>query len=386
MKRILLFFVAAVLCVGCMVAQQRERPQLSETTARSFIDRFPDPSVIRWGRDRNHFTWQSGYVLFAMERLWRLTNDGRYLDYVRRFVDQNVGADGSVPNFNPGALDNFLPGYACLLLYEQTGDWRYGRAAETIRHGFDDYPRTAEGMFVHNRGTAQVWVDGVFMGQMFLARYAKTMQHAEDFNEVARQIRGIFRLCGTDDGLLYHGWSPKGHAPWASNADSHSTDVWSEGLGWVAVLLADVFDFLPANHESRAELERLTVSLCEGLAKHQDKRTGLWCQVVQRENDEGNWNETSGSGMFTYLLQRCVDRGLITAEKYRPIIRKAYDGLRTKAVRNADGNVNLIDCSSIGIQDNYRAYITQTREISTYAAFASFILGTGIVEHSLVRW
>ncbi len=354
----------------------------SEEVARSFIISHPDPDVIRWGSQDNHFTWQAGYIMLAMEKLWRMTNDSTYLNYIRRYVDQNVDAEGGVHNFNPHALDNFMPGYACLLMFELTGERRYARAAETIRRGFDDYPRTAYGMFYHSRSIPQVWVDGVFMGQIFLARYAKTLGHPEDFAEVMRQIQGLVSLCGRDDGLFYHGWAEQGKAEWAKEVDHHSPEVWSEGLGWGAVLLADVFDYLPEDLSGREQLMENLQRLCQGLKTCQDPQTGLWCQVVDKPTAAGNWNETSGTGMFIYLLQTAINKGYVTAAEYQSVVDRAYKGIIRKAIRNNDGGYNLIDCSSIGIKGSYQAYISQPREISTYTAFGSFIIGTGIVEHN----
>ena len=168
LKKILLLSLITII-VSTAYATPR---MYSEEAAKSFIISHPDPDVIRWGNQSNHFTWQAGYIMFAMEKLWRQTNDSTYLNYIRRYVDQNVDADGNVPNFSPRALDNFIPGYACLLMYELTKEARYAKAAETIRRGFDNYPRNKHNMFYHSHTIPQVWVDGVFMGQIFLARYA----------------------------------------------------------------------------------------------------------------------------------------------------------------------------------------------------------------------
>ena len=377
LKKILL-----VLILGIFATAAYSAPRMySEEVATSFITSHPDPDVIRWGNQTNHFTWQAGYMMFAMERLWRQTNDPLYLNYIRRYVDQNVDEEGNVPNFSPTALDNFLPGYACLLMYELTREARYAKAAETIRRGFDDYPRNKYGMFYHAHGIPQVWVDGVFMGQIFLARYARTLGHKEDFEEVTRQILECFRLCGREDGLLYHGWAEQGKAGWAKDADNHSSNVWSEGLGWVAVLMADILDYLPEDQPGREEVVAALQGMCKGLKECQDQRTGMWCQVVEKPNEPGNWNETSGTGMFIYLLQNSIDKGLVPASEYLPVVDRAYEGIVRKAVRNSDGGYNLLDCSSIGIKSSYEEYISQPREISTYAAIGSFILGTGIVEH-----
>ena len=369
--RHILISLALIAFAGSLFAQPAQR-SWSGTTARQFIHRYADPDEIRWGTQDNSFTWQAGYLMFALEHLWRWTGDPVCLDYIRRYVDQNVDAEGRLRQFRPDALDNFLPGYACLLLYEQTGEDRYARAAETIRRGFDAYPRFDNGMFWHSARIRQVWVDGVFMGQIFLARYARTMGHPEDYAEVVRQMKGITALCAKDNGCFVHGWDESRGA---------SLEVWSEGMGWLAVLWADVFDFLPEDQPGREELLDQLRRMCSGLKAAQDPRTGLWCQVVDKPLEAGNWNETSGSGMFLYLIQRAIDKGFIPAEEYQPVADRAYGGLVTKAVVNTDGFVNLTDCSSIGLKRSYAEYIAQPREISTFAAYGSFLLGTGIMEH-----
>lgn len=374
MKRILIPLLL-LLAFGSAATAQPAR-SWSETTARQFIHRYADPDEIRWGTQDNSFTWQAGYVMFALEHLWRWTGDPVYFDYIRRYVDQNVDAEGRLRQFKPDALDNFVPGYACLLLYEQTGEARYARAAETIRRGFDTYPRFDNGMFWHSARIRQVWVDGVFMGQIFLARYARTMGHPEGFAEVVRQMQGITELCGKDNGHFVHGWD---------EARGAYPEVWSEGMGWLAVLWADVFDYLPADQPGReALLDRLRL-MCRGLKASQDPVTGMWCQVVDKPLEPGNWNETSGTGMFLYLISRAVEKGFLPAKEFAEVTARAYAGLVAKAVVNTDGFVNLTDCSSIGLKRSYADYIAQPREISTFAAYGSFLLGTGIVEHAFGR-
>lgn len=257
-------------------------------------------------------------------------------------------------------------------MYEQTGVKRYAKAIETIRKGFDDYPRLDNDMFYHARNTPQTWVDGVFMGQIFMARYARTMKHAEDYAEVVRQITGSAALCDNGDGLLHHAWDKNGK----------SSNIWSEGMGWVAVLLADVFDYLPKEYPHADKVMGILCKMCSGLKACQDPKTGMWCQVVDCPLEPGNWNETSGTGMFIYLLQKAINQGYISKEEYQPVVDRAYEGICKKAVANADGFINLLDCSSIGVKGNYEEYISQPREISTFAAYGSFILGTSIVEQT----
>ena len=83
----------------------------------------------------------------------------------------------------------------------------------------------------------------------------------------------------------------------------------------------------------------------------QDPRTGMWCQVVGKPDAQGNWNETSGTGMFLYLIKKSMDRGYIDQAEYVPVVKKAYAGITKKARTGADGLIDIFDCSSIGIQN-----------------------------------
>jgi len=354
----------------------------SSAVARTFIARFPDPDSIHWVGQANHFSWQAGYAMFTMEKLWRLTGDVRYYNYIRRYVDQQVDEHGNIPGFVPTALDNFLPGYAILFMHEQTGLEKYKIAATRIRDGFRDFPRNSDGGFWHGDWAKhQMWVDGVFMGQMFLARYAKTVGDRDDaFGEVVRQMELALQHCRKSNGLLLHGWDESRTASWADKKTGLAPEVWSEGLGWYAVLLADVFDYLPPDHPARERLLAALRDLCHGLKEVQDQRTGMWCQVVDKPEAPGNWNETSGTSMFLYVLRKSMDRGYVSRAEYAPVVERAYAGITKKVRTGADGLIDVFDCSSIGIQDNFQAYINSPKEVNPFAGVTSFILGTSIME------
>ena len=264
-------------------------------TAHSFISRYPNPDIIYCCGNTNHFSWQAGYIMFAMEKLWQATGDPICYNYIKRYVDQQVDEQGNIPDFEPTALDNFLPGYAILFMYEQTKLEKYKIAAMKIREAFDTYPRNSNGLFWHgNWAPHQVWVDGLFMGQIFLARYGKTIGDSEyAYTEVVKQIILVAECCQKENGLLLHGWDESKKASWANITTGLADEVWSEGLGWYAVLLADVFDYLPKNNPDYAKVFAIHQKLCKGLKAVQDGKTGMWCQVVDKPTELENWNETS---------------------------------------------------------------------------------------------
>lgn len=92
----------------------------------------------------------------------------------------NQGKDES----NESSMDDMMAGAVLVWMYEQNGEERYAKACHHIYHSFSDYPRTREGGFLHNRFVypGEMWVDGVFMGQMFYARYGRAFQKPECFD------------------------------------------------------------------------------------------------------------------------------------------------------------------------------------------------------------
>ena len=75
-----------------------------------------------------------------------------------------------------------------------------------------------------------------------------------------------------------------------------------------------------------------------------------------------------------------MDRGYIDRAGYGPVVEKAYAGITKKVRTGTDGRIDVFDCSSIGIQDNYEAYVHCPKEVNTFAGVTSFMLGTSIME------
>jgi rhamnogalacturonyl hydrolase YesR len=347
--------------------------------ADSLIARHPDPDTV----SGNHFSWETGYTMWALEKVWRSSGDPKYFAYLKKYVDQHVDASGNLTGFSSSALDNFLPGYAILLLFEETKDPRYSTAAGVIRKAFDTYPRNnSDGGFWHNTGLkGQMWVDGVFMGQMFLARYAHAVGDSTyAFGEVVKQMTDIVNHCMKANGLLLHAYDETKKASWADPTTGLAAEVWSEGLGWYTVLIADVLDYLPADHAGRPQLLDILGKLVAGLKANQDAQTGRWCQVVDKCTLTDNWNESSGTGMFLYLIKRAIDRGYVDVATYGPVVDNAYKGLVQKATVSG-ATVDIHDCSSIGVQNAYSDYVSKPKQVSPPSCVASFMAGTGIVEN-----
>lgn len=255
---------------------------------------------------------------------------------------------------------------------------------------YDSYPRTSDGIFWHGRGTVgQIWVDGVFMGQMFLTKYGYYIGDSKYcFDEAARQLIGMHQhLMKENSGLLYHGWDEDKDAHWANLSTGMSSEVWSEGLGWYALMLVETLEIFPKKHPQYQKIVDITRNLMQGLKDNQDVNSGLWYQIVDKGNRFDNWQETSGSGMFIYSMQRAIELGIIQEKEYANCIKRGYIGLLSKVrINKDDGLIDLCDANNgLGIQKDYDAYVTRPRKRNGQEVISSFLWATTIVENKKDR-
>jgi rhamnogalacturonyl hydrolase YesR len=360
-------------------------------TADTTMRRYPDYRTAYF----KPWTYVHGYVLYGFEMLYRSTGDKKYFDYMKRYIDGIVDEQGNlrytdrktgkVVPVSLTNLDNLMTGNIVVAMYEYTREERYRLAADRLRKAFDTYPRNRDGGFWHAKSLkGQMWIDGVFMGQMFLTRYGKSIgDRAYCFDEATRQISVFAQHCRKGDtGLYLHGWSESpATTKWAEPKTGLSPEVWSEGLGWYALILVETLAVLPADHPRRAEVQGILRALAVGLKRTQDAKTGRWFQVVDKGDQPDNWTDTSGSAMFVYALQRAIELGLIDKAEYGPVVAKGYRGIIGNARINAEGLVDIESaCDGVGVQKDYAHYINYKKKVNAKEAVGGFLWATAIVE------
>jgi len=356
-------------------------PFWSVATAETIMARYPDYREAYW----KPWSYCHGYVFRGFEMLYRETGDKKYLDYIRRYIDHFVDEKGNFHGDNLDSLDNIMTGSAIVMLYEYTHDPRYQTAAAQFRHAFDDYPRNHDGGFWHGkRSTGQMWVDGIFMGQMFLTRYGRVFGDGEYcFNEATRQIT-IFagHALKGDSGLYYHAWSERPDlTKWADPKTGLSPEVWSEGLGWYALIQVETLAVLPPDHPKRAELEDIFRRLAAGLKRTQDPVSGRWFQVVDKGGQPVNWTDTSGSSMFVYALERGIELGLLPEKEYAPVVARGFAGITARAHINEHGLVDIDDAGDgVTVKKDYATYIAVKRVTNAKECVGGFLWATALIE------
>jgi rhamnogalacturonyl hydrolase YesR len=366
----------------------------SVATAETIMARWPDYSKAYF----DAWTYVNGYALYGFDMLYRATGDKKYFDYTKRYIDLFIdpngdfravaGARGEARKVSFNNLDNMMTGNTLVMLYEYTKDERYQKAATTIRRALDDYPRNNDGGFWHARSmNGQWWIDGIFMGQMFLTRYGRSIgDTAYCWDEATRQMTVYAKRAERDhSGLFLHGVYERGHGDrkctWADPNTGLSPEVWSEGLGWYALVMVETLADLPKGHPKWAEMEQIFRRLAAGLKRTQDARSGRWFQVVDKGDRPDNWTDTSGSAMFTYTIAKGIEIGLLDKAEYAGVVERGYKGITKNAKINDRGLVDIDSaCDGVGVQVDYSHYINYRKSINAKEAVAGFLWATALVE------
>ncbi|HXK60899.1 MAG TPA: glycoside hydrolase family 88 protein [Acidobacteriota bacterium] len=340
---------------------------------------WPDPTTLT----NKGWEYNNGIILHGIAKVHEKNGDPRYLDYIKRFVDAYLTEEGTVALRPEHNLDTIQPGVLLLFLYERTGEEKYRRGADYVRAAFDRFPKNSEGGFWHkNRYPDEMWVDGIYMTAPFLVKYGRLFETRSDCFDIA-----LFQttLCArhTQDpatGLLRHAWDSDRNAAWAEPQTGVSPEVWSRGMGWFAMALVDMLEYLPAHHPGRSGLIEMFRKVAAGVKQTQDPVTGLWYQVMDKGGLADNWHETSGSGMFVYALKVGIDRNYLPGE-YQEVVTKAWQGLKSKVTYRPDGSPVISDAvEGMGVQDSYDGYINKKRVQNSAHALCAILMASTAVE------
>ncbi|WP_337966156.1 glycoside hydrolase family 88 protein [uncultured Flavobacterium sp.] len=355
----------------------------SDKMALTIMKRHPQAYMID---DAKNPKWDyvHGLVLHSMEELYKKNPDSRYPIYIKGYVDALVQNDGSIKSYD---LDNYnidmvVSGRLLFKIYETTKEEKYLKALQLLRKQLTEQPRTESGGFWHKKiYPNQMWLDGLYMGEPFYAEYTTVFENGKQLDDVAKQFE-LIQKHATDPktGLLYHGWDESKQMAWANKETGTSPNFWSRALGWYAMALVDVLDYFPKEHPKQKELVGYLNSVSEALAKYQDK-SGLWYQVTDKGNKEGNYLEASGSSMFAYAFAKGANKGYLPS-KYKKLANKAFDGLTKQLIKvDTDGSITLTEaCAVAGLggtpyrDGSYEYYVKERKKDNDPKATGPFIL------------
>lgn len=377
---------AALALTGCAAAAE---PPWSVRAADSVLARHPDPT--RLDSEQPKWEYTHGLVLDALWRVGQETGDERYRRYVELYYDAMIDGQGEIRTYRLDEfnIDRVEPGKALLALYGRVRAEKYRLALERLRQQLRQHPRTSAGGFWHKqRYPSQMWLDGLYMGAPFLARYARVFGEPAAFDDVVKQFVLMERHARDEKtGLLYHGWDESRKQKWADPVTGRSPAFWGRAMGWYAMGLIETLDELPADHPGRAELVAILKRLAEAVVRVQDPKSGVWYQVLDQGGREGNYLEASVSAMFSFALMKGARLGYLEA-RCGEAGRRAYDGFLKEFVEaDKDGLVTIQRvCQVAGLggdpekeryrDGTYQYYVTEKIRANDAKAVGPFIFAS----------
>lgn len=388
---IALLLIGSLSLVNCKSAQAQQketqaisdRLKWSERMALSIMKRHPESYQID---DQKEPKWDyvHGLVLNSFEALYKKTKNRNYYTYIKNYADATIDQNSVVASYKLDTynIDMVTSGSLLFELYATTKDPRYLAVLQQLRKQIEEQPRTASGGFWHKKiYPNQMWLDGLYMGSPFYARYTSVFEGGKQLDDIAKQFE-LIQQHATDPntGLLYHAWDESKQMPWANKETGTSPNFWSRSMGWYAMALVDVLDYFPKDHPKQKVLVGYLNQLAVALVKYQDE-SGLWYQVTDKGDKAGNYLESSGSSMFAYAMAKGANKGYLPS-KYKAIANKAFDGLTTKLIQvAADGTLTITQaCAVAGLggtpyrDGSYAYYINERKKDNDPKATGPFIL------------
>ena len=281
--------------------------------------------------------------------------------YCKEYTDTMIGQKGDIRGYNilDYNLDNIRTGHFVTRIYQQWPEAKNLLAMKTMMKQLQDQPRTeTDKVYWHKAIYAyQVWLDGIFMGLPYRVMTAPIVANNKEqkrgdvikiYDDAVNQLKITYeRTLDPMTGLNRHAYDETRKAFWADKETGLSQHCWGRAQGWYTMALIEVLDALPENYKRRSEVIDLLVKDFDAILKWQDKKSGVWYQVMDSPKCQGNYLESTCSAMFTYALLKAYRKGYVGA-KYRDAGIRAYRGIINNFIKvNEDKTISLTNCCSV---------------------------------------
>jgi unsaturated rhamnogalacturonyl hydrolase len=348
----------------------------SDAMVDSTMQRFTPSTIGGW-------SYPIALYLMGQYQVAQRTTDparrARLISYIKSWADRFVDSTGHISNsFN--SLDSMMPGQVMIAMYRETGQSRYRLGAKQIHDRLipgGGYPTTSDGGFWHANTTSrahQLWSDGTFMADPFMAQYGKYIgDSTRSFDIATKQLVVYASHLQQPNGLMKHAYDESRVAAWSDPATGLSPEFWCRAVGWFGVAAIQILDLIPADHPRRAQLVTIVQNLVRGFATYQDRNSGRWFQVVDKGSLSDNWTETSCSAMYTYTVDAAIKRGYVDATTYQSTADAGKQGELDRISLHSDGLTYLTTISVGTNVGDYSYYINRTKATNDFHGLGAFL-------------
>lgn len=342
---------------GSLVLNKEDQPykNYSEWLTYSEMKRVPHSYLLDFS-SKPKWSYVMGIEMEGMLDTYEHYKEGNnaILDYLKEYPAKMIDEKGNITGYKyeDFNLDNVRTAKFILRMHNLFPTKGTEKALKTLFKQLQNQPRTKEGVYWHKAIYAnQVWLDGIFMGLPFYCNYAvQTMKpkKAEKYlnDAVEQMVKTDYRTYDEKTQLWKHAWDETHQQFWANKEDGKSQHCWARALGWYVMAMTECLDAMPENYARRQEVIDLLNKAMKSVVKYQDKKTGVWYDVLDVKSDK-NYLESTASSMFAYVLLKGYRKGYLS-EEYLKAGVKAYNGILKQFIKvNADKTISLTRCCAV---------------------------------------
>lgn len=342
---------------GSLVLNKEDQPykNYSEWLTYSEMKRVPHSYLLDFS-SKPKWSYVMGIEMEGMLDTYEHYKEGNnaILDYLKEYPAKMIDEKGNITGYKyeDFNLDNVRTAKFILRMHNLFPTRGTEKALKTLFKQLQNQPRTKEGVYWHKAIYAnQVWLDGIFMGLPFYCNYAvQTMKpkKAEKYlnDAVDQMVKTDYRTYDEKTQLWKHAWDETHQQFWANKEDGKSQHCWARALGWYVMAMTECLDAMPENYARRQEVIDLLNKAMKSVVKYQDKKTGVWYDVLDVKSDK-NYLESTASSMFAYVLLKGYRKGYLS-EEYLKAGVKAYNGILKQFIKvNTDKTISLTRCCAV---------------------------------------
>jgi unsaturated rhamnogalacturonyl hydrolase len=292
-----------------------------------FMNKWPDTgkSIIT-NRERPSNIWTRAVYYEGLMALYTVSPDKKYYDYAVSWGEAHKwGLRDGIKTRN---ADNQCCGQTYIDLYQI--DKKPERIKE-IQESID--------LMVNSEQTSDwTWIDALQMGMPIFAKLGKLTgdkSYSERMYQMYIDSKVKQGLYNQKDRLW---WRDKDFLPPYKEPNGEDC-YWSRGNGWVVAALVKVLEILPRDDSHYKEYRKTYLEMMKALLPLQ-RNDGFWNASLHDPNNFGG-KETSGTALFVYGMAWGVNNGLLSAKKYTPVIKKAWNAMADEAV-HPDGFLGYV--------------------------------------------
>lgn len=370
MKKHFLSFSLGLIISGLSFAQQpfnkTEVLADMQLANKYFMEKWEDVGkTIITNKERPSNIWTRGVYYEGLMALYEIYPEESYYKYAYDWAEfHNWGFRNGNANRN---ADDYCAAQTYIDLYNLEPDSKKLRNTKACINMLMNTPQLDDWS----------WIDAIQMGMPVFAKLGVLENDNRYFEKMyemymySRDKHGDNGLYNPKDGLW---WRDADFDPPYKEPNGEDC-YWSRGNGWVIGALAKVLSIIPEDAPHRDQYIKDLKAMAEALVPIQ-RNDGFW-NVSLHDPSHFGGKETSGTALFIYGMAYGVNNGILSKDKYLPVIEKGWHAITTEAL-NDNGFLGYLQSTGKEPKDGMPLSYTKVPDFEDYGLGCFLLAGSEI--------